>query len=169
MKKKITFLVILWECDITFWSYLLPSSSQIHTLLSTPHFVSPFFLRTDSITANALVLWFFSVFHAPLLRSSLALAGVVNGLIGVAHPTRNWSLHFDQWQLREAASICCKTKFLWWGMTAPLICGQKERNSECSWLYRCRNVDASPPGSTSLAASRKWLRLHCQAWLSSLG
>lgn len=173
--KIITFSVILEEFDITFWSYLLPSSSQIHTLLSIPLLCVPLLFKNRLDNSKCLRPL---VFHSlprssPEILSSLGgrgerdATGRCHGLIGVAHPMWNWSLHCDQWQLREAASICCEHKSLWWGMTAPLICGQKERNSECSWFYRCRNADASPPGSTSLAALRKWLRLQCQAWMSS--
>lgn len=119
--------LILWEFDTTFWSYSLPSSSQIHTLLPTLHFESPtffFFFKNrlyniecpgpSVLQPSTLLFW----------DSPWALVGAVSVLIGARHPMLNCSLHFARSQPWATAPIRCKTQLLWWGTAAPLICGQ---------------------------------------------
>lgn len=83
--------------------------------------------------------------------SIMCMNWVVGVSVGTRYPMISCSLHFDQLWFSAMLSMCCKGKFLWFGMRATLTC----EYLECTWELCCFNeleVESVPLRSISMAA-----------------
>lgn len=67
------------------------------------------------------------------------------------------------------ASFFCTKNLRWWGVTATLTCGYKDRNTECSWelYWSVKVAGVGPPvGSMASPATNRCLGLQHRAWVT---
>ena len=89
--------------------------------------------RRHNLTTNFPLLWIPQSFCSFFLNDLWAVgAGIVLWCLSGCWASQDLLFSTFWMVVVFCSGLCCKKKFLWWEVIISLICGYKDKNSECT-------------------------------------